>query len=273
MFTVRSTAGPLAFLTGVVAVVLAVPGTASAGPAAFSTDPVARDGFGPVEVAPSNSAQTVVSTVRVGHHPGFDRLVFTFAGPLPGYSVAYVPQVTRDGSGLPLTLPGSSYVLVTLRPTSTTTHSPQQPITPHFPMLRQVAGAGDFEAVASYGVGLTSRSGMRVSTLTGPNRLVVDFAIPAGTAATPTPVTTPVAPAGSTQSVGSQPPQETGAATPADTGPTSTPSTNPDRPAAAHPGSGDDANDGPSTGVLTAGGVGLVALGAGGYLLFRRRPI
>ncbi len=111
---------------------------------------------------------------------------------------------------------------------------------------------------------------MRVSTLTGPNRLVVDFAIPAGTAATPTPVTTPVAPAGSTQSVGSQPPQETGAATPADTGPTSTPSTNPDRPAAAHPGSGDDANDGPSTGVLTAGGVGLVALGAGGYLLFRR---
>lgn len=256
MLTDRIAAGPLALTAAVVAVVLGVPGTASAGPAGFSTDPV--------EVVSTNSAQTAVSTVRVGHHPGFDRLVFTFAGPLPSYTVAYVPQVTQDGSGLPVALPGSSYVLVTLRPTSTTTHSPQQPITPHFPMLRQVVGAGDFEAVASYGVGLTSRSGVRVSTLTGPNRLVVDFAIPAGTATTPTPATPPVA---------SQPPQSPDVATPAGTTPTSAPATNPARPAAADHESGDDTNGGPSTGVLTAGGVGLVALGTGGYLLFRRRPI
>ena len=246
----------LAGLTGLTAVALVLPGAAPARAADFSTNPV--------EAAPTGTAQTVVSAVNVGHHPGFDRLVFTFTGPLPGYSVAYVPQVAQDASGHPVALQGSSFALVTLRSTSTTTHAPQQTVTPHLPMLRQVAGAGDFEAVTSYGVGLAARSGMRVLTLTGPNRLVVDFAIPGGTA-TATPADTSVAP------VGSPAPGGEGTVTPAATTPAPGTGTS---AAAADPGSdADNSPGGPSAGALTAGGVGLVALGAGGYLLFRRRPI
>jgi hypothetical protein len=47
-------------------------------------------------------------------------------------------------------------------------------------MLRQVKGAGDFEGTVSFGLGLASTSGFRVFTLSGPDRLVVDVAIPGG---------------------------------------------------------------------------------------------
>lgn len=56
--------------------------------------------------------------------------------------------------------------------------APQDRQTPRFPELREIAGAGDFEGVVSFGLGLTAESGFRVFTLTNPDRLVVDVRTP-----------------------------------------------------------------------------------------------
>jgi hypothetical protein len=141
-------------------------------------------GTAPVSVAATSTTQTVVQSVTVGRHAGFDRVVVTFSGPVPGYSVKYVPQVVSDASGQPVSLLGSAFLELVLRPTSTSTHAPQNTITPGFAALRQVKGAGDFEAVTSYGIGQATKAGFRAFTLTGPNRLVVDVAAAGGAAGT-----------------------------------------------------------------------------------------
>jgi hypothetical protein len=162
---------------------LAAAGIGMAGPAMAGSQPLcagaAAMSTGPVQVAATSTSQTVVRGVRVGSHTGCDRVVFEFAGPMPGYSVRYVPTVTRDGSGLPVALSGSAFLEIVLRPTSTTTHAPQSSVTPGYAELRQVTGAGDFEGVTSYGVGLKSKQPFRAYRLASPNRLVIDIAAPA----------------------------------------------------------------------------------------------
>jgi hypothetical protein len=105
--------------------------------------------------------------------------VFTSRDGRPAVTVRYVSKVTRDPSGQPVTLLGSAFPLITLRNTAwQTSPSPQPTITPRFPALRQLKGAGEFEAVASYGIGQATKAGFRVFTLTGPDRVVVDLAAP-----------------------------------------------------------------------------------------------
>ncbi len=38
-----------------------------------------------------------------------------------------------------------------------------------------VSAAGDFEGYLSFGIGLTAQGSYHVSTLTGPDRVVIDF--------------------------------------------------------------------------------------------------
>jgi hypothetical protein len=147
---------------------------------AFGTAPVHGTGGGTGGTSPD-----VVSTVTVGHHPDFDRVVFTLTGAVPPYDVSYVSQVRQDPSDRVVTLQGSAFLSVVLHGTSGTAASAQPTITPGFAMLKQVKGAGDFEAVTSYGIGAAGRSGFRAFVLTGPNRLVVDLAIPVTAAAAP----------------------------------------------------------------------------------------
>jgi hypothetical protein len=153
-----------------VGAVSAVGVVATAGPAA------ALPAFGTAPVTLPSAGGSALTSVTVGRHDseGFDRVVFTFAGRLPGVNIAqYVAQVTRDGSGAPVPLLGSAFVQISMFPVST--GSPQGTITPSgFLALKQVKGAGDFEAVSSYGVGQAAKRGFRVFTLTGPSRIVLD---------------------------------------------------------------------------------------------------
>lgn len=135
-----------------------------------------------VRVAATSSTPTIVRDVRVGHHAGCDRMVFEFTGQTPGYAVRYVPSVTHDGSGQPVILAGSAFLNIDLRPTSTETHAPQSRMSPGYAVLREVAGAGDFEGVTTYGVGLGSKQPFVAYRLTNPNRLVIDVASPVSTA-------------------------------------------------------------------------------------------
>jgi hypothetical protein len=120
--------------------------------------------------------QVTITSVTVGRHDseGFDRVVWTIANGLPTVSASYVTRVLADPSGNPVPLLGSAFIAVSMR--NTTPGSPQPTLTPAFLALRQLKGAGDFEAVTAYGIGQASRRGFRVFTLTGPNRVVLDVA-------------------------------------------------------------------------------------------------
>jgi hypothetical protein len=174
-------------ITVALAVLAIASGLIGAGPAAAQPDFSTR----PVSVADTNVApqgQPRLLAVSVGHHDTFDRVVFRFSSRHPGYSVRYVQAVTADASGKPVTLEGSAFIHVAMSSVASgqvgAPPAPQGTITPHFPMLRQVKGAGDFEGTVSFGLGLASQSAFRVFTLSSPDRLVIDVAIPTGLAAT-----------------------------------------------------------------------------------------
>ena len=86
----------------------------------------------------------------------------------------YVTQVRQDASGLPIPLKGSSFLSISFSPAL----APVSPanLTPGLPILREVASAGDFEQVISYGAGLVKQRPFRVFTLKAPPRIVIDIA-------------------------------------------------------------------------------------------------
>jgi hypothetical protein len=123
--------------------------------------------------------------IRAAHHPGFDRVVFGFDGPLPAQrSVRYVPHVVHDGSGEPVPVQGRAFLEVVLHGTightedgSSTTYGAQERSFTTDNVI-EVVNAGDFESVVSFGIGLASRQPFRVFTLSDPSRLVVDIEKP-----------------------------------------------------------------------------------------------
>jgi hypothetical protein len=129
--------------------------------------------------AGAQSAPTLVA-VRAGRHAGFDRVVFEFRGPVPATRhVRYVDQLVQDGSGKPVHLAGGADLEVVFQGANAhddrgmPTVSPRR-FSPGFTALKEVAQVGDFEAVVSYGLGVDRRRPFKVSTLSGPSRLVID---------------------------------------------------------------------------------------------------
>ncbi len=125
-----------------------------------------------------------LTAIRAGHHPGFDRLVFQFRGPVPAHrTVRYVRKVIGDASGRPILVTGNARLEVRFSPASghnTSGHSTYGPARRAFalPNLIQVVNAGDFEAHLGFGIGLARKEHIRVFTLTSPSRVVIDVATP-----------------------------------------------------------------------------------------------
>jgi hypothetical protein len=140
----------------------------SGSPAPFRTEPVERSRL-------TRPAPELVS-VQAVERKGYDRVLFTFQGAMPGYQVRYVPEVADQG-GRPLPLRGKAFLAVTFDPAH---HPGGEPtvstatLTPGSPVLRQVRFAGDFEGQVTFGLGLAGRDGFRVSELRGPTRVAVD---------------------------------------------------------------------------------------------------
>jgi LPXTG-motif cell wall-anchored protein len=120
--------------------------------------------------------------LRAGRHASFDRVVFQLDGPIPSYSVRYVPAVRLDGSGGPLQLPGGEFLEVVVRaPTHDDDGRPVLSPTrlrPDFPAVLEVNAPGSFEGQTTVGIGVASRVGFRVQELADPTRIVVDLAHP-----------------------------------------------------------------------------------------------
>jgi LPXTG-motif cell wall-anchored protein len=140
----------------------------------FSTQPRV------VEHPPVGSA--TLTGLRAGRHASFDRVVFQLDGPIPSYSVRYVPVVHLDGSGEPLQLRGAAFLEVVVRaPTHDQDGRPvlrPTRLRPDFPVLREVKVPGSFEGQTTAGIGVTSRVGFRVLELANPTRIAVDLAHP-----------------------------------------------------------------------------------------------
>ncbi|HEY6592456.1 MAG TPA: hypothetical protein VI751_15760 [Actinomycetota bacterium] len=130
--------------------------------------------------AGAQSTPTLVD-VRVGRHPGFDRVVFEFRGGLPDHRVSYVDQLVEDGSGRPVSVAGAADLQVVFQGANaheedgSPSLSPRR-LAPGLPAVKEVALVGDFEAVVGYGIGIDRRRPVTVSTLSGPSRLVIDVA-------------------------------------------------------------------------------------------------
>jgi Integrase core domain len=68
----------------------------------------------------------VLVHMRVGRHPGYDRIVYQFSGPIPSYRVQPVASLAEDGSGTPV-WPGSPNLLqIRLEPAQAHTDSGRQ---------------------------------------------------------------------------------------------------------------------------------------------------
>jgi hypothetical protein len=122
--------------------------------------------------------------IRSAAHPGegYDRIVFDFNGPLPGYAIRYVDEVREDPSDRPVTMPGRRYLLVVFTPTQAHTEAGVVTVSPNrmtlnYPMLKGYVVTGDFEAYTSVALGLDDVVGYRVGELPGqPGRIYIDVA-------------------------------------------------------------------------------------------------
>ena len=129
-----------------------------------------------------------LTAVRVAHQPaGYDRIVFEFAP--PAGTTAYLPTYTvsrqsstkfvKDPSGQDVTLRGSSGLRIVLHGASgANSYSGSRDLTPGLPVVQEVEQLGDFEAVLSWGAGLSRPSCIRALELTNPTRLVIDVQTP-----------------------------------------------------------------------------------------------
>lgn len=129
---------------------------------------------------------SLLTAMRVAHHPGYDRVVFELDGAAPGYRVAYVREVLEDPSGRQVGLQGDARILVTLHGATTDTtfqstegatpssYTGPRRLLPDLPSVMEVRLVGDFEAVLSAGIGVDHKVPFRVFTLTKPTRVVVD---------------------------------------------------------------------------------------------------
>jgi hypothetical protein len=119
-----------------------------------------------------------LAEVRVGGHPTFDRVVFELEGDRPGHDVRYVDEVVQDGSGFPIPLDGRAFLQVSLIPaTALSEEGPFGPVpsVAGLAALRDLAFAGDFEAVVTFGIGVAARTGFRVLQLDAPSRVAIDI--------------------------------------------------------------------------------------------------
>jgi hypothetical protein len=121
--------------------------------------------------------------IRSAAHPegGYDRVVFDFTGPLPGYAIRYVDQVRADPSDQPVTMPGRRYLLIVFNVAQAHTEGGEVSVSPKsmtfdYPMLRGYVIVGDFEGYVSVALGLDDVVAFRVGELASPNRIYVDVA-------------------------------------------------------------------------------------------------
>ncbi len=161
----------------------------SSGPTATAgatTEPVPSEDLGPFScdlpvVEHPTVAIANILDVRVGEHPGYDRVVFEFQQGTPELTLDRAnPPFARDGSGLPLAVEGESFLRLTMRGGSkqtdagTSSYDGPTEFDPGFSTLVELVEGGDFERQSTWYLGLASEACVRVLLLDDPPRVVID---------------------------------------------------------------------------------------------------
>ncbi len=123
----------------------------------------------------------ILRAVHVGAQPGYDRLVFEFAGDsLPGYHVEFATRaVVRCGSGDPVSIAGAAWLVVRLEPAQAHDEHGNATVVereraPGLPAVREIKLVCDFEAQVEWVLGVAAATPYRVLEAVGPARLTVD---------------------------------------------------------------------------------------------------
>jgi hypothetical protein len=165
---------------------------ASAGPstAASSLEPIPSDELGPFScdlpvVEDPTVAIANIIDVRYATHPDYDRVVFEFEQGTPELTLSRAtPPFTADGSGLPISVDGDSFLRLTMRggtkqtDEGTSSYDGPTDFDPGLPGLVDLIEGGDFERQSTWYLGLSAEACVRVLLLDGPPRLVIDVEHP-----------------------------------------------------------------------------------------------
>jgi hypothetical protein len=123
-------------------------------------------------------SEATITDVRVGSHPGYDRLVIEFSGGQPSYKL--VPQDPRTfvgpASGLPVSVSGNAGIhlfIYKMDVPPTLLHGAN--LKPGYSELKHVVVLTVFEGQADIAIGLDRLECPTVSMLSAPSRLVIDF--------------------------------------------------------------------------------------------------
>jgi hypothetical protein len=175
-----ATTGPTPGATATTSATTA-PTMAPTAPATAQPAPVPLVGFsaGPIAGGATIAGQvTSVGSVRAAAQSGYDRFVMDLGqSPLQRYEVRTqaTSNFTLDPKGEVVTLEGSRGVQVVLRDASNhASFSGATDVQTGLPAIREARLTGDFEGVVTWSLGVDGPGFVRVMTLTGPNRLVVD---------------------------------------------------------------------------------------------------
>jgi hypothetical protein len=122
----------------------------------------------------------LLAAISTRHDADHDEVVFQFYGrQLPTAVIRYVDQVTVDPSDKPVALIGRAFVNVAFHgarldtapiesdPSQARRYSGPSRLTPRYALLQELAISGDFEAVLSFGIGLSGPSGLSTSVSAG----------------------------------------------------------------------------------------------------------
>jgi len=136
-------------------------------------------------VSRQHNTSTTVRVVRVARQKGFDRVVFEFEGPVPNYEIKYLRSVYYQGEGERerIKLAGSRFVQVELNQIPVEDKQIQfieaKGFIPkgklNLPAVAQIDDRQLFEGFYDFLIGVNGRKLFRVTELTNPSRLVIDF--------------------------------------------------------------------------------------------------
>lgn len=123
-------------------------------------------------------SRATITDVRVGTHPGYDRVVVEFSGGPPHFQiVAQDPSsFVAPGSGNHVDVAGSAAVHLTVTEMDVPPAYPHGTnLKPRYSELKNVVVLGVYEGQADLAIGLNSLSCPTVGLFNAPSRLVIDF--------------------------------------------------------------------------------------------------
>ena len=136
-------------------------------------------GFAVKQPSPATLPAAYIDGIRTGAHTGYDRITIEFKNGVPG-EVDVVPQdsttFTQGASGQPITLAGSSGILITiLGADEHTAYSGPVDFKTGYSALIEARQVQDFEGTVQWGLGVSKSACLRAFFLTNPVRLVIDI--------------------------------------------------------------------------------------------------